>query len=169
MGQKFERGDFLRKDNKKGSFMIYEGNNLSETNYKRMTVICFYDPEAFQMGPIGYESVPKLEVATKVSHCPTTIDTDEEDFWVKICTPNEKAAALEILKKHGLFWNEETLELVDIESGEVIKRVTVPDNKYYGEIIRPISEKFKEIIKKWVISKIKPYYNPNYNYDYYDD
>jgi hypothetical protein len=66
MGKKFKRGDFLRKDNKKGSFMIYEGNNLSDTSYKRMTVICYYDPEAFQMGPIGYEPKPKLEVATKL-------------------------------------------------------------------------------------------------------
>jgi hypothetical protein len=167
MGQKFERGDFLRKDTKKGSFMIFEGNNVSDTSYKRLSLVCYYNPEEFQMGAIGYESKPKLEIATKLAPCPTTVDTDEEDFWIKKCSPNEKAAALEILKQHGLFWNEETLELVDIETGEVVRRVIVPDNKYYGQIIHPISEKFKELIKKWVISKLKPIYN--YNQNYYDD
>jgi hypothetical protein len=168
MGKKFERGEFLKKDTKKGSFMIYEGNNISESTYKRMTVICYYDPESFQMGPIGYESKPKLEIATKLAPCPTTVDTEEEDFWIKICTPKEKEEALEVLKKHGLFWNETTLELVDIESGEIIRRIIVPDNTYYGQIIKPISEKFKALLKKWVIKKLAPAY-PNYNYDYYDD
>ena len=168
MGKKFERGDFLKKDTKKGSFMIYEGNNISDTSYKKMTVICYYDPESFQMGPIGYEPRPKLEVGTKIHPCTITLDTEEEDFWIKACTPNEKAAAIEVLKRHGLFWNEETLELVDIESGEVVRRVIIPDDKYYGEIIRPISEKFKELIKKWVISKLRPCY-PTHTYDYYDD
>jgi hypothetical protein len=168
MGKKFERGDFLKKDTKKGSFMIYEGNNISDTSYKKMTVICYYDPESFQMGPIGYEPRPKLEIGTKIHPCTMTLDTEEEDFWIKACTPNEKAAAIEVLKRHGLFWNEETLELVDIESGEVVRRVIIPDNKYYGEIIRPISEKFKELIKKWVISKLRPCY-PTHTYDYYDD
>jgi hypothetical protein len=168
MGKKFKRGDFLRKDNKKGSFMIYEGNNLSDTSYKRMTVICYYDPEAFQMGPIGYEPKPKLEVATKLHPCSITVDTEEEDFWVKVCSPAEKQAAIDVLKKHGLFWNEETLELVDIESGEIVRKVIIPDNKYYGEIIRPISKKFKELIKKWVINKLRPSYQSYYD-DYYDD
>ena len=171
MAQKFERGEFLRKDSKKGSFMIFEGNNLSDSSYKRLSLICYYDPECFQMGAIGYESKPKLEIATKAAPCTTTIDTEEEDFWVKRCSPNEKAAALEVLKQHGLYWNEETFELVDIETGEVVRRLIIPDNTYHGEIIKPISERFKELIKKWVISKLKPsyYHNPNYNYDYYDD
>ena len=167
-GKKFERGEFLRKDTKKGSFMIFEGNNLSENAYKRLTLICFYDPEAFQMGPLGYEQKPQLEVGTKIAPCTTTIDTDEEDFWIKRCNDNEKAAAMEILKKHGLFWNEEACELIDLETGEVIRRIIVPDNTYYGQIIRPISEKFKALLKKWVISKLTPSYSHYYDGDYYD-
>ena len=167
-GKKFERGEFLKKDNKKGSFMIYEGNNLSATSYRKMSLVCYYDPESFQMGSIGYENRPKLEVATKLTPCPTTIDTEEEDFWIKTCTPNEKTAAIEVLKKHGLYWDEDNFALIDINTGEIIRKLIIPDDTYYGQIIKPISKKFKELLKKWVISKLQPAYT-NYNYDYFDD
>jgi hypothetical protein len=49
-----------------------------------------------------------------------------------------------------------------------VRKVIIPDNKYYGEIIRPISKKFKELIKKWVINKLRPSYQSYYD-DYYDD
>ena len=155
MGKRFERGEFLRKDTKKGSFMIYEGNNLSSSSYKMMSLVCFYDPEKYQMGPIGYETKPSLEVGTKLKPCATTIDTEEEDFWIKRCSENEKDEALRILAKHGLYWDEKDLALVDITSGEVIRKIVIPDDKYYGQIIRPKSNKFKELIKKCCVNKVK--------------
>lgn len=170
---KFEAGDFLKKDNKKGSFMIYEGNNISETSYKRMTLICYYDPEKMVMGAVGYEQKPTLEVATKDKPCETTIDTEVEDYWVKICSEEEKAEALKVLSKYGLMWNDVTMELIDSKSGEVIRKIKTPDNTYYGQTIHPKTSKFKDIIKRYCYSKLKtptyPYHNPYYNeYDIYD-
>lgn len=168
--KKFNRGDFLRKNNKKGSFMIYEGNNLSDTAYKRMTLICIYDPEKYVMGSLGYEQKPTLEVGTRQKACIETIDTEEEDYWIKLCNDQEKAEAIEILKEYGYHWNEETLELVDIETGEVVRKVMIPDNTYHGQIIKPISQEFKEIIKTACTNKNKVVarYSPSEDYDYYD-
>jgi hypothetical protein len=175
MGAKFEVGDFLKKDNKKGSFMIYEGNDLNtNSTFKKLSLLCYYDPESFKQNNIGvYEYQPILEVEDKNSPCSTTIDTDAEDFWVKKCSDLEKNAAIKILFDHyGLLWNEETLELIDAESGEVIRKIVVPDNTYYGQIVRPITKKFKELMKKYCFDKNKLTYNPynrGYYEDYYDD
>ena len=169
--RKFERGDFLKKTNKKGSFMIYEGNNLSETGtYKRMSLVCYYDPESYQMGDFGYESKPNLEVASKYKPCTTTLDTEEEDYWVHICDDREKEEAMNVLATYGLYWNEEDLELIHIETGEIIRKVVVPDNKYYGQLIKPMGENFKKMIKRYCDSKIKPlYYSQHYGNGYYED
>lgn len=165
---KFERGDFLRKDNKKGSFMIYEGNNISETSYKKMTLVCWFDPEKFVRNEFGaYTEQPSLEVGSLNKPCTTTIDTEEEDYWVKICSPQEKAEALEVLEAYGYHWNEDTFELVDNGTGEVIRKLIIPDNSYHGEVVSPIKKTFKDMIKKYCISKIKPTYQYS-NYDYYD-
>ena len=40
----FKQGDFLKKNNKSGSFMIYEGIDYSETTYKKLSLVCEYDP-----------------------------------------------------------------------------------------------------------------------------
>lgn len=169
--RKFTQGDFLRKKNKKGSFMIYEGNNISESSYKRMTLICIYDPEKFVMGDMGYEQKPTLEVANKQKPCTETIDTEEEDYWVAICTPEEKEEALNILSEYGLYWNEETLELTDMTTGEVVRKITVPDNTYHGEVIKPTTNKFRELARKYCSSKLVPSYNSQNHYPdyYYDD
>jgi len=164
----FKPGDFLTKFNKKGSFMIYEGNDLSQSTYKRITVVCSYDPEKYVMGDMGYEQKPELMVGSPTKACSDTLDTDREDYWIHFCTEQEKAQAIEILKKYHLAWNAETLELVDIDTGEVVRKVTLPDNKYYGQVIKPISEDLKSLIKKCCISKLTPAYPTTY-YDYYDD
>lgn len=167
---KFQRGDFLTRNNKKGSFMIYEGNNLSETAYKRMTLVCFYDPEKFQMGPVGYEEKPSLELASKDKPCPTTIDTEEEDYWIHLCSDTEKAEALKVLKKYGLNWDEDNMELSSLETGEIIRKIFIPDNKYYGQLIKPISEQSKKLIRKYCRSKIAPSYSSqHYSEEYYED
>ena len=60
--------------------------------------------------------------------------------------------------------------MVDILTGEIVKRIIIPDNKYYGEIIKPITETSKNILKQFCLSKSKPIYTPNYreDWDYYD-
>ncbi len=168
--RRFERGDFLTKKNKKGSFMIYEGNNLSEsTTYKRMTLVCNYDPEKYVMGDIGYEQRPHLELGSRNKPCVDTIDTEMEDYWISICTDEQKEEAIRILAEYGLFWNEETFELVDIETGELIRKIVIPDNKYYGQVIKTSSERFKELDKKYCRKKLEPtYYSQYYEEEYYD-
>jgi len=170
--RKFNRGDFLRRNSKKDSFMIYEGNNLSETALKKMSLICFYDPEKYVMGDMGYEQKPHLEVASKDKPCSETIDSEEEDYFIKVCNEAEKKKAMEILAKYGFQWNEQTFELVDIETGEVVRKLLVPDDKYYGQIVRPMGEKMKCIAKDYCAGKNKKYtnsYNASSGYMQYGD
>jgi hypothetical protein len=168
--KEFKRGDFLKRDNRRGSFMIYEGNNISDTCVKKMTLVCAYDPEKYMQTAMGYDHVPYLDVSTKKHRCADTIDTEKEDFWIKLCTPSEKEEAINVLKEYGYVWDEENLAMVDILTGEIVKRIIIPDNKYYGEIIKPITETSKNILKQFCLSKSKPIYTPNYreDWDYYD-
>ena len=86
----FNAGDFLKRDSKHGSFMIYEGQNISDSSYKKMTLLCYFDPEKYMMTSMGYHQVPNLEVSKKGKRCSETIDTEKEDYWVKVCSPKEK-------------------------------------------------------------------------------
>lgn len=165
MGEKrvLKEGDFIKRDNRKGSFMIYEGRNISDTCVKKLTLVCAYDPEKYmQTSTGGYDHVPYLDVANKRKPCGETIDTDKEDYWISLCTPTEKADAIEILEQYGYIWDEENMALVDMVTGEIIKRIVIPDNKYYGEIIKPITDDSKNLLKKFCLEKSKPVYNPSY-------
>ena len=163
-------GDFIKRDNKKGSFMIYEGNDISESTYtKKFTLIASYDPEKYMMTSIGYDHVPHLDVACSTRRCAETIDTDKEDFWISLCNPIEKADAISILEDYGYHWDEEKLEMIDLQTGEIIKKITVPDNTYYGQVIKPITDAFKDILKRFCLDKSKPttpYYSQHYNQDW---
>lgn len=169
MGEKrvFKEGDFIKRDNRKGSFMIYEGKNISDTCVKKLTVVCAYDPEKYMQTKCGYDHVPHLEVPMKGKPCSETIDTDKEDYWISLCTPTEKADAIQILEEYGYIWDEENLALVDMVTGEIIKRIVIPDNTYYGEIVRPITDDFKDILKKSCLEKSKPTY-PTHSPSYQD-
>lgn len=158
----FKVGDFIKRNNKQGCFMIYEGNNISDTSYKRLTCLCEYDPEKYMMTDAGYAHVPHLDIGTATKRCATTIDTEKEDYWITLCTEEEKRRAERVLLKYNLEWDEENLALVDIETGEIVKKIVTPDNNYYGQIIKPISETFKAMLKKFCISKNKPSYSPQY-------
>ena len=165
MGEKrvLKEGDFIKRDNRKGSFMIYEGRNISDTCVKKLTLVCAYDPEKYmQTTTGGYDHVPYLDVANKTKPCGETKDTDKEDYWISLCTPTEKADAIEILEQYGYIWDEENMALVDMVTGEIIKRIVIPDNKYYGEIIRPITDDSKNLLKKFCLDKSKPVYSPSY-------
>lgn len=166
----FQKGDFLKKDNKKGSFMIYEGNDMSEGYSKKYTLVCYYDPEKYMMTTMGYHQVPHLEIATKTKRCEETIDTTREDFWIKKCNDKEKAEAIKVLEDYGYCWDDENMLLIDTSTGEVIKKITLPDNTYYGQIIKPITEAFKAMLKRFCIQANKPAYSTRYSEydDYYD-
>ena len=165
----FNAGDFLKRDSKRGSFMIYEGENISDSSYKKMTLLCYFDPEKYMMTPMGYHQVPNLEVSKRGKRCSETIDTEKEDYWVKVCSPKEKEEALKVLEEYGYEWNEELMALIDIATGAVVCKITKPDNTYYGQIIRPISEAFKALLKKFCLDKNSPAIPVHYGTSCYDD
>jgi hypothetical protein len=183
----FKQGDFVTYDNKPGSFVIFEGIDNSTSNYKKLSVIVNYDPSKYRQHDDGtYRSSPFLEVATKNTRCEKTLDEDKETYWVRLCTPTEKAKALKTLEEYGYVWNEELLAIVDKNTGEIIRKVVAPKVEYHGEIIRPITKKFKKLLRMFCIETNKkkysyqnsgyPYgrypawdgYDDEYGYGYYD-
>lgn len=172
--QIFKQGDFIKRDNRKGSFMIYEGNNISDTCVKKLTLVCAYEPEKYMRTSNGeYGHIPNLEVAYKTKRCSETIDTEKEDFWIKLCTPQEKLAAIKVLEEYGYVWDEKEMAMIDITTGEIIKRIVVPDNTYHGETIKPIGAVGKAILKSYCLNKSKKEeevrYAPGFGYSEYDD
>lgn len=169
----FKPGDFIKRNNKCGSFVIFEGNNISESSYKRLTVVCEYDPEKYKMTDAGYAYVPVLDMGTNAKRCDTTIDTEKEDYWYSLCSDAERERAERILLRYGYEWDAENLRMIDITTGEIVKTIKLPDEKYYGQIIKPMSDAFKEMIKKSCYKESKPsYYQPYAGRgwdDYYDD
>lgn len=169
----FKPGDFVKRNNKAGGFVIFEGNNISESSYKRLTVVCEYDPEKYKMTDAGYAYVPVLDMGTNKKRCETTIDTEKEDYWYSLCNEAEKDRAEKVLFKYGYEWDAENLRMIDITTGEIVKSIKLPDNTYYGQIIKPMSDAFKEIIKKSCYKKSEPSHYPPYAGcgwdDYYED
>ena len=151
----FKQGDFIKRNNKKGSFMIYEGINVSDSTLKKMSLIASYDPEKFMQTPMGYDHIPHLDVSSSKRRCEDTIDTEKEDFWISLCSDIEKDEAKKVLAEYGYLWDEENLSMIDTSTGEIIKKIIVPDNSYHGQIIKPITQDFKDILKKFCIEKNK--------------
>jgi hypothetical protein len=167
MGKKFEKGSFIKRKTKEGGFMIFEGNDVSTSSFKQYTTLCEYDPYKYKMTSIGYDHVPNLEIATRTMKCDVTVDTDCEDYWIVLCTEEEKKRAIQILSSYGYYWDEENLCMIDKETGEVIKKIITPDNTYYGQIIKPISEAFKAMLKRFcILANRKPEYSQSYMSDW---
>jgi hypothetical protein len=168
----FKPGDFVKRNSKAGGFVIYEGNNISETACKRLTVVCEYDPEKYKMTDAGYAYVPVLDMGTNTKRCQTTIDTEKEDYWYSLCNEEEKNRAERVLLRYGYEWDAENLRMIDITTGEIVKSIKIPDDKYYGQIIKPMSDASKAMLKKLCVEKNKPSY-PAYDgpgWDgYYED
>jgi hypothetical protein len=55
--------------------------------------------------------------------------------------------------------------MIDLETGEIVKKIITPDDTYYGQIIKPISDAFKAMLKRFCITKNKPTYSPQYGYN----
>lgn len=164
----FERGDFVRYINKPNSFGIYEGIDLdpSMKYTKKYSLVLFFDPSKYgQHGDGGgWSSKPVMELPSDDKPCPKTIDTDKEDYSWRLCRPTEIEDAIKKMAEFNLEWDKETMSLIDTETGEIIHKVVVPKLEYKGNIIKPICEKFKKIIKKYVIKENKP----NYGYGGYN-
>lgn len=155
----FNKGDFLKYENKPGSFVIFEGIDLMPTYQytKKLSVAAHFDPSKYceNENGVGWGTRPFLEVAKSNKPCEKTIDTFEEDYFWKICTEAEKAAAIEKLRAYGYEWDDETLSIIDIETGEIVHKIIVPKLEYNGDIIKPMCNEFKDLLKDFVISKNK--------------
>ena len=168
----FEKGDFLTWVNKPGCFGIYEGKNLNDsTTYaKRMTLIVFFDPSKYTETNDGYKNVPFLDVSKGAHVCEKTVDTEKEDYWWHKANEQQKIDAINTLAEWGYYWDEEELALVEIATGEIIKRIIIPKIEYNGEIVKPIRQSFKDKLVDFVKLKNKPTTTTNYgspSYPYY--
>jgi hypothetical protein len=168
----FRRGEFVTNANKPGSFAIFEGIKI-ETNsvFDKYSVIVAYDPNKYRELPSGgWASQPYLDVATSTTRCEQSVDGDTSSSWWRPCTEREVEAAIEILESYGYHWDEESLSIIDTTTGEVVRTVITPEAKYNGEIVRPISRKLKELLKKVCdeITKKKYSYQNAHYYGFWD-
>lgn len=171
---KFSKGDFLKYTNKPNSFVIFEGVDLMPTYQytKKLSVVVHYDPSKYceNENGMGWSSRPVLEVAKNGKQCEKTVDTYDEDYFWSICTDEEKEAAIQKLAEYGYKWDEESLSLIDIETGEIVHRIIVPKLEYNGDVIKPICSEYKELLSDYALSKNtytsrQAYYNQEENWD----
>lgn len=169
---KFKPGDFITSSNKPTSFCIFEGVDVSTSStFKKLSVLVSYDPSKYCESDSGYKMMPFLEVARSNKRCEKTVDTDESCYWTRKCSEVEKEEALRKLLEYGYIWDEENKTLLDSETNEVITKIHLPKLEYKGDIIKPISEKFKEILRMFCRDKNKKveYSYPNSHYSRYWD
>lgn len=181
LGQKFKKGDFITYNTKKGSFVIYEGCDVStNSNMKKLTIGAWFDPEKWTNDPIEnrWRYMPFFEHSTKNKNCEKSIDTDIQTYWWRYCTEEEKENAIKKLEEYGLSWNEETLSLVSLETGETVYTLCEPNISYDGKVINLISKKRFSSLVNFCVTKNKSaydysrggYYPHNYNpYDFWDE
>jgi hypothetical protein len=149
--RKFKKGEFITNTNKPGSFAIFEGIEVeSYSTMKKFSAIAAYDPNKYRELPngAGWATQPFLDVATKTKRCDTTVDGDTTSYWWRPCSEKEIEKAIDILHGYGYYWNEDLLSIIDKETGEVIRTVVEPKLEYHGEVVKPISQKFKELLSK---------------------
>lgn len=167
-------GDFITYVNKPGAFGIYEGVLVdSTTQYlKSYSLVLYYEPNKYVDTEDGYKAIEYLDIATDSKRCEKTIDTNKENYWWHVATSKQKEEAINKLKEKGYLWDEENFRLINIETGEIVKKIYFPKIEYKGEIIKPICEKFKNFLKNFVKTKTKPsttsYTQGGYNRMYED-
>ena len=170
--RRFRKGEFLTNTNKPGSFVIFEG--IEEESYstmKKYSVIAAYDPSKYRENPSGsgWMTSPYLEVSTRATRCTQTVDGDTNSYWWRPCTPGEVEKAIKILSDYGYYWNEDLLSLIAKDTGEIVSTVVEPKLKYNGEVVKPISQKLKELLSKvchGIIEKKYSYKSTYYNNAY---
>lgn len=180
----FNKGDFVKYcayngDTKKVTFGIFEGVDLNpEYQYsKKYSLLLYYDSYQYVSNanrqPNGqmWSYQPVLDISTKNKPCEKTIDTLVEDTWWSLCTPEEKANAINILENYGYTWDDSLLALIDTETAEIVRQIFIPKIEYNGDTIKPMDNSFKNKLKAAVLKKNPK--TPAYNYgggyeDYYD-
>ena len=146
----FKKGEFVTNTNKPGSFAIFEGIECESYSVnKKYSVIAAYDPAKYRENPngSGWATLPYLEVATASTRCTTTVDGDTESFWWRPCTESEVERAIDILQGYGYYWNSDLQAIIDKNTGEIVRTIIEPKVEYNGDVVKPISQKFKELLK----------------------
>lgn len=156
---KFEKGDFITWINKPNCFGIFEGIDLTPSYQysKKYSLALFFDPNKYAQNDNGtYDNKPNLDISVGERRCEKTIDTDSEDYWWHKLTPIQYENAIATLEEWGYRWDEKTLSLIEIETGEIIKQIVIPKIEYNGEVVKPICEDFKTKLVDFVKEKNKP-------------
>lgn len=160
----FTKGEFITNTNKPGSFAIFEGIECeSYGNTRKYSAIAYYDPNRYMESPdgSGWGYQPFIEVATAKTRCTQTVDGGET-YWWKSCSAEEIEEAFGVLHDYGYYWNEDLNSIIDRKTGEIIRTVSEPIIKYNGDVVKPISKKFKDLLK-YVCDKIT---EKKYSYQY---
>lgn len=177
----FYKGCFVTTCNKEGTFCIYEGEEVRAkySAQKRYSVILSYDPKKYMKTEEGkWDSVPFLEVDDGNNPCEKQVDDKCESYWERLCTDEEIEQAHKIINQYGFAWNEKTLTLTKIATGEIVRRLKTPKIEYSGEKIVPITKEKMSLLKKVCKDANKPlatahdyceeYWNGYGRYDEYD-
>lgn len=168
----FKKGDFITNKNKPGSFAIFEGIEAeSYTTVKKYSVIACYDPSKYKQLSNGrYACVPYLDVATRTERCEQTVDGDTSSYWWRLCSDKEKKMAIKLLEDYGFGWDAESKSIVKKDTGEIVRTIIEPKIEYNGQIVKPISRRLKELLRKVCndITKKKYAYSYSHN-DYYNE
>ena len=149
--RKFKKGEFLTNTNKPGSFVIFEGiEDESCSTMKKYSTLVSYDPSKYRENPNGggWITSPYLDVSTNAIRCTQTVDGDTNSYWWRPCTQQEIEKAISILNDYGYYWNEDMLSIIAKDTGEIVSTVAEPKLEYNGEVVKPISQKFKELLSK---------------------
>lgn len=159
-GDKFEKGMFLTNPNQKGTFFIFEGIDISTTQYtKKYSVVAAYDPHKYcRESDTSYVYTYKewFDYANNEERCSETVNETCETSWIRQCTAEEKEQAINVLHEYGYDWSDEMLALIDMESGEIVRKIPCPSNEYNGDIIFPLNDSNKGLLHDYVESINKP-------------
>lgn len=178
-GDKFEKGMFLTKSYNKGNFIIFEGLDISTSYSKKYSILAMYDPHKYcrkDETSYDYEYKEYIETATSEKRCSETLSDDKETSWIRKCTDEEKNEAINKLHEFGYDWSDELMSLIDMETGEIIRKIPIVLNEYNGEIIHPLTRNKKNLLYDYVEATNNPqskyphspYYSKRYN-NYYND
>lgn len=179
----FKKGDFIKYNLKDGEFVIFEGRRAKGeySTMPRYTALLHYNPSHYHRNENNeFVDEPIMEVSIDGKSVTKTLDTLKEDYWWKLCTPTEKEKCLDIISQYGYIWDEETLSLIDRETGEVLRTLADPEVKYMGQTITVGAARQNETaIRSFVSANTpsssygnysygsSPYYHSRYNeYDY---
>lgn len=131
-------GDFLISTttyNGNKIFAIFEGREILSSTYPSArpdySLLAHYESKPYSYN-YGTPQGPALEVATSEKPCSHKIYIKDNPTTWRKCTIEEKEEFLDILANKGYCWIEDSWELIEIDSGQVIATIIKPKIIYNG-------------------------------------